>query len=240
MALIFDCETFRVGNAADLVEPILPEPVKADGRLTDPVKITADLAKKEAAELERVRVANQKQLDECALYPYTACLVALGWAWPGDQIATVRIFKNEREEADGLREFWSMVVDPVTHHVMPMIGFNSRAFDLPLLSIRSMLLGVPAPQINVDRFRSPHPDVMRELTMQEAIRPPKGQGSLRWFARRFGLPCDDAFSGDQVAQLVESNNWDAVRSHCEWDVMTCKAIAERIGLVRTPIREVVA
>jgi len=239
MAIVFDTESYRIPNAADFLEPVLPEPVKADGRLTDPAKIAADLAKKTAAEAERVAKANQEQLDACALYPYTARIVALGWAWEGEDVVTVRTAQTEMAEAEMLRDFWGMVTDPTTGHVMPLVGFNSRAFDLPLMVIRSRLLGVKAPPLNLDRWRSPHPDVMRELTMQEAIRPPKGQGTLRWFAKRFGLPMDDAFSGAEVAQLVESDNWDAITAHCEWDVRSCKALGEIIGVLK-PTRRAVA
>lgn len=239
MALIFDCETYRIDNAADYLEPILPEPVKADGRLTDAAKIAADLAKKEAAEMERVKKAIQDQLDACALNPYLASVKALGWSWDNEETITVRLAKTDSAEAALLRDFWAMVVDTSTGHVMPLIGFNSRAFDLPLLVVRSMLLGVKAPQLNLDRWRSPHPDVMRELSQNEALKFPKGQGTLRWFAKRFGLNTDDAFSGAEIAQLVESDNWDAIAAHCESDVRLCKQIAQRIGLIR-PVHRVAA
>lgn len=234
MALVFDCETYRIDNAKDFVDPVLPEPVKADGRLTDPAKIAADLAKKEAAEAERVKVENQKRLDACALDFYTARIVALGWAWEGDEVATVRIAATEAAEVALLREFWAMVVDQSTRHVMPLVGFNSRAFDCPLIMTRSLLLGVPYPKLNLDRYRSPHPDVMLELCHQDV----RKAHQLGWYAKRLGLPCDDAFSGSEIAQLVESENWDAVRSHCGWDVLTTKALAERIGLIRAPVRAV--
>lgn len=235
--LFFDCETYRIPNAAEFLEPVEAEPVKADGRLTDQAKIAADLAKKEAAEAERVRVATQKQLDDCSLNPFLARIVALGWSWANEDVVTVKLAATESAEATLLTEFWQMVFDPLSG-VMPLVGFKSRSFDLPLMVTRSMLLGIKAPPINLDRWRSPHPDVERELSQQEAIKFPKGQGSLRWFAKRFGLPMDDAFSGSEIAQLVESGNWDAVTSHCAWDVRTTKAIAARIGLIKSGRRAV--
>lgn len=235
MSLIFDCESYRIANAADYLDPIEVPPVTPDRRFTDPVKIAADLATKEAARDADVKAKTQAQLDDCALNPYLARVVALGWSWANEDGVTVRLAKTESAEAELLRDFWAMVADPVTGHVVPLIGFHSRGFDLPLLVVRSMLLGVKAPEINLDRWRSPHPDVMRRLSLDEALRFPKGQGSLRWFAKRLGLPMDDAFSGAEVAQLVESDNWDAIESHCAWDIRTCKAIAQRIGLIK-PIR----
>ena len=233
MAIVFDCEAYRIANAAEFLPVIQPEPVKADGRLTDPAKIAADLAKKEAAEVERVTQETQAQLDACALDFYLARIVALGWAWEGEDVVTVRLAATEAAETELLREFWQMVVDEQTRHVMPLVGFNSRSYDLPLLMTRSLLLGVPYPKLNIDRWRSPHPDVMLELCHQDVRKAHK----LSWYARRFGLPCDDAFSGAEIAQLVESENWTAVRSHCEWDVKICKALAERIGVIK-PLRRV--
>lgn len=236
MAIIFDCETYRIPNAAEFLEPVVVPPAKADGRLTDTVKIAADLAKKEQARLEEIKEKEQKQLDDCSLNPYMARVIALGWAWEHDDVVTVQVANNDAAEATMLAEFWRLVVDPSTGHVMPLIGFNSRAFDLPLLMVRSMLLGVKAPILDVSRWRSPHPDIMRSLSHDEALSFPKGMGTLRWFAKRFGLPLDDAFSGAEVAGLVESDNWDAIKAHCEWDVRTCKAIAERIGVIRPRVR----
>lgn len=232
--LIFDCEAYRVRNAADFLEPVEVPPVKADRRFSDPVKIASDLATKEAERQAEIATKTQQQLDDCALNPYTARVIALGWSWANEDTVTVRLAKTEMAEAELLRDFWGMVVD-ANGYVEALAGFNSRVYDLPLLLIRSMLLGVKAPALNLDRWRSPHPDIMRELSLNEAVRFPKGQGSLRWFAKRFGLPMDDAFSGAEIAQLVESDNWDAIESHCAWDVRTCKAIAQRIGLIK-PVR----
>lgn len=232
MALVFDCETYRIPNAADFLPPVSVPPVKADGRLKDAAKVEADLAAKEQERQKEIAEKTQAQLDECALNPFMARVVALGWSWQNEESVTVRIAPSEAAEVTMLDDFWHMVVDAKTGYVPPLIGFNSRAFDLPLLMVRSMLLGVKAPKLNIDRWRSPHPDIMRELSQHEAVRFPKGMGSLRWFAKRMGLPMDDAFSGAEVAQLVESGNWDAIKAHCEWDVRTCKAIAVKWGVLR--------
>lgn len=234
--LFFDCESYRIANAAEFLPLVVVPPVKADGRLKDADKIAADLEAKEAARQKEIAERTQQQLDDCALNPYTARVIALGWSWAAEDIVTVRVAHTETMEAELLRDFWAMVADPMTGHVVPLVGYNSRGYDLPLLVVRSRLLGVKAPKLHLDRWRSPHPDVMRELLLDEAIKPPKGMGSQRWFAQRLGLPMDDAFSGAEIAQLVESGNWDAIESHCRWDVSTTKALAAWCGLVkaRTP------
>lgn len=236
--ILFDLETYRIPNAADFLEPIpKPEPTKPNGRLKDPKAIEDDLkrvAEKDAAQLADWAKAQQKQLDDCALDPTLARIVALGTMWPGDEIVTVKLAKTEAQEAEMLREFASVVEDPATQRVLPLVGYNSRGFDLPMLQMRALLLGVPFPKLNTDRFKSPHPDVMIEIFGHDNRR----WKSLRWMAKRMGYQTDDAFSGAEIAQLVESNNWAAVEKHCESDVLQCRFLAEKLKIVRAPVRAV--
>ena len=224
----FDCETYRIPNAADFLEPVVVDPITPDRRFTDPAKIAADLATKEAARDAEIARKTQAQLDACSIDPYLSRVVSLGWSWQGDDTVTVRICPTESREAEALREFWALVEDPSTRAVVPLVGFNSRGFDLPLLLVRSMFLGVRAPHIITDRFKSPHPDLMLLLTHNGALKPHK----LAWYGKRFGLNVEDAFSGKEIAGLVEDGNWDAVAKHNEADVLLTKGIAERIGLMR--------
>lgn len=226
--VVFDAETYRISNAADFLEPVVVDPIKPDKRFTDPAKIEADIATKEADRESEIARKTQAQLDNCALDPYLSRIVSLGWCWAGDEIATIRVCRTESQEAEALREFWALTVDPSTRAVTPLVGFNHRAFDMPLLMIRSLFLGVRAPILNTDRYRSPHPDVMLALSHNGALKPHK----LSWYGRRFGLNVDDAFSGKEIAGLVESENWDGVAKHNEADVLITKGIAEKLGIIR--------
>ena len=78
------------------------------------------------------------------------------------------------------------------------------------------------------RSKSPHPDLLKILTFDGAI-PPR---SLKWFGKRFGLNTDDAFSGREIAQLYEDENWDAIRAHVTSDVTLTRQLAERMGVVK--------
>lgn len=199
MALVVDCETVAIPGAADYVSPAR--------NLKDPEKIAASIAEREAA---------------AALYPWTARIVALGWCHETDDVETVRLCNNEAAEATVLREFWGAVG---SH---PLVTFNGRRYDLPLLMVRSMLLGVPHPTLNLDRYRSTHIDLLDKLTWLGTL----DARSLAWFAKRFGLDTSDAFSGKEVAQLYEDGNWDAIEAHCASDVRLTRQIAERIGVLK--------
>lgn len=211
MAIILDTETVAIEGAGALIES-----VSAPATYKDPEKIAAYIANAERAQAERA-----------AVYPWTARIVALGTI---DErgVERVDVCRDEAEEAEALNRFWRLVIRDDERFVHCLVGFNHRAFDLPLLMARSTLLGVKHPSLNLDRYRTPHIDLMDRLTWYGAV-PAR---SLNWFARRFGLPIDDTVSGKDVALLVANGKWDTVAAHCLSDIRLTKALAERVGLLR--------
>lgn len=201
--IILDCEAVAIPGVEALVQPAR--------NLKDPEKIKASIAERAA---------------EAALYPWTARIVALGWCEETDDTERVELVNNEAAEARVLREFWGAIWNGSS--VARLCSFNGRTYDLPLLMARSMLLGVPYPDLNLDRYRSPHVDLLDRLTWHGAI----DRRGLNWFARRFGLDVSDAFSGKEVAQLYEDGNWDAIRAHCASDVRLTRQLGERIGVLK--------
>lgn len=206
--VVLDLETVASPEAADLVQP--------DKRLKDPEKIAASIA---------------ERAEKASLYPWTCQIVALGWCEETDDVERVEICGNEAHEKTAIEEFLARIVDPRTSAVRPIVTFNGHGFDLPVLMARARLLGVRCPELSIDRYRSPHPDLLQILTFKGALGK-DGYRSLAWFARLFGLNTDDAFSGAFVAQLVAENNWDAIKAHCASDVRLCRQLAERLGVMR--------
>ena len=202
--LIIDCETVAVTG-------LEIEPVTAPANYKDEAKIAAYIAE-----------AEQAQRDKAALYPWTCRIIAIGWCYEGSEAVTVRTGNADAMERAMLQEFW---YDAKGQN---LVTFNGLEFDLPVLMARSRLLGVDAPVLNIDRYRSPHPDLLKLLRFNGAI---PGR-SLRWFAKRFGLNTDDAFSGAHVAGLVEAGNWDAIEKHVESDVTLTRQLAERLGVIK--------
>lgn len=201
--VVLDLEAVAIPDVEALVHPAR--------NLKDPEKIKASIAE---------RVA------EAALYPWTARIVALGRCDETDDVERVTLCNSEAAEARALREFWNGIWDG--QNVLRLCTFNGRTYDLPLLMARSVLLGVPCPDLNLDRYRSPHVDLLDKLTWHGAIE----RRSLRWFAQRFGLDTSDAFSGREVAQLYEDGNWEAIEAHCASDVRLTRQLGERIGVLK--------
>lgn len=209
--LVVDIETLGLDD-------VEAEPVSAPAHYKDPEKIAAYVKEKQA-----------EQITRAALYPWTARVIALGWCHEGAEVVTVELCNTEAREAEALRRFWADVVDPKTQDVEGLVTFNGLAFDLPVLMARSRLLRVPAPVLNLDKYRTPHVDLMQKLTWNGVVQ----ARSLKWFAKRFGLNTDDAFSGALIAQLYEDQNWDAITKHVESDVTLTRQLAERLGVLRS-------
>ena len=213
--IVIDIECVGIDNVSQFYDP--PRP---DGRLTDPVKIEADIAKKTA-----------EREAEAALFPWTTRVIAISTCEGGDMVKAVLI-NSESSEVVALKELWASVWDQRTGDVTPLVTFNGLRYDLPVLLARSRLLGVSAPDLNLDRYRSPHPDLMQLLSFRGAIE----FRSLKFFARRFGLDASDAFSGREIAQLYSAGDWDSIRKHVESDVTLTRQLGERVGLLKALVR----
>ena len=132
---------------------------------------------------------------------------------------------DEGEEVAALRLLWTDVFDKEERSVRPIVGFNHLVFDLRVLLARSMLLGVSPPYINLDKYRTPHIDLMDRLTFGGKL-PAR---SLKWFAKRFGLPVDDSVSGADIAVLAAAGDWLAIEAHCRSDIRLTKALYEFVS-----------
>lgn len=208
MALVFDVETVASADAAALIQP--------DKRLVDPDKIAASIS---------------DRLERASLFPWTCRIVALGWCEETDDVEHVEVCNSEARERTVIEEFLARVVEPGSSSVRPLVTFNGLFFDIPVLMARARLLGVRCPEFYIDRYRSPHPDLLNILTFKGAL----GKDSYRslpWFAKRFGINTDDAFTGAMIGQLYADGDWESIRRHCASDVRLTRQLAERLGVMR--------
>lgn len=233
---VIDIETYPIDGAADYLDPVepIPEPdlslVTAAKNLTDPVKVAADLEKRKQAAIEAYHEQVEQQarkraelLERCALDPDLCRIVALGWMAEDAEEIQVYLGKDEHSEATALMLFWKALDQRVT------IGYNQVGFDLPILARRSLYLGVDAPALNLDKYRSNHIDLQQRLSLNGT----KPYRSLNWYCKRFGLDVPaDVTSGKDIGALVAEGNWEAVAAHCEADVRKTKALAARMGLLK--------
>ena len=206
--IILDIETVPHPDAHQWAEP-----VKAAGNLKDPEKIAADLEAK-----------RQKQADEFGLDPDCNRIVALGFHVGGGGDPECYLMRNELEERLHLQMFWEIYNKQDTR----LVTFNGLRFDLPVLMRRSMYLDVPYPDLNLDRYRTPHLDLWQKLSFNGAI----AAHSLRFYAKRMGFTTLDKVDGGDIARLATEERWQEIEAHCLSDVGLTHALANRLGLLK--------
>lgn len=236
-ALIVDIEAVGIDNAVDYLDPVEPdpkllEPIEYDARLKDPAKVEANRADVDRKRAERpalIEASIQERtaalVDRCALDPDLCRIVALGCG-DADGDDTSLICRDEAQEAAALRLFWSRVVN-VAGATRTLISFNGFGYDLPVLMRRSAYLGVDYPQLNLDRYRSPHIDLMQVLTFRGAIKAHK----LSFYASRFGYASDDTVTGADIAALVKAGDWAAVEAHNLSDLKLTRFVAQKLRVI---------
>ena len=228
-----DLETLGLPEVAELLDP-----PSAPSNYKDPQKIA-----------DYIRDATARQLEMLAVDPHCCRVVAFGWEDISRKDPIVALCSTEFEEREQLKQFWDGWRD-LEHHAAVeqkdlapyqrtepvFLTFNGNRFDLPLLMLRSMYLNVKYPTLNLDRWRSPHIDLYQKLTLNGVV----DGHSLRFFAKRLGLPIYDDISGKEVAAAIEAGEWQKVHDHCLNDLALNRAIAERIGAIPVIARSEVA
>lgn len=238
--VIVDIETVAIDDAGqyitqDVVEPPDYDAIQPGRNLKNPELIAADIEKRKQAAREAyenaVREAEedyQHKIDRCALDADLCRIVALGWCFDNSSVVQVTTASNASEERFMLENFFR---DSQRHL---LVTFGGHRFDLPIVMRRALYLNVPYPELNIDRYRSPHKDLLNILTHNGVLT----MRSLKFYCARFGIQVDDVLTGRDIGQLVKDGQWDDVVAHCRADVLATKALATRLGVL--PAVEAVA
>ncbi len=202
--VVFDIETAPLPDAAQWIEP-----AEAPANYKKPEAIAAYVAEKQAEAVAKAAL----DLDLCRI-------VAIGWTDSEyDQGVRVETESSMGEESM-LGLFWAFLDNRNT------IGYNSLGFDLPILLRRSLYLNVPAPRLNLNKYKSDQIDLMQVLSMSGTLR----TRSLNFYCKRFGLDVPrDETTGADIYALVTVGDWGAVAKHCHTDVCKTVALARRLG-----------
>ena len=209
--LLLDVETI----AAEGCEKWLPS-VEADARLTDPVKIAADLAKKQTALLERAPL--DADLNK---------IIAFGWRSSRGQDCVLAT-PTETAEKDCLELVWQYVAEGI-----PLVGYGLSWFDAGVLVRRSQLLGVDVPERFYEQGKYRHPLIIEladRLTLNGMIEQKKGRG-LEYHCQRFGITVEDAHTGKDIAELWRMRDMGGILAHCGADLQRIRLLAQRLGVI---------
>jgi hypothetical protein len=196
--LIFDIET--VPNKE--MEKFLPE-IKAPGNYKKPESIQKWLD-------ENSETARYEQVSKMALDMCLAKVRAIGLWTPSfspDGVSVLYVTDDESElahpvasERQALSVFWNAVGT----FGFPLIGFNSNAFDLPILFWRSMVLGVPGLNREFNRYDKDFVDLYEMLTFRNPRLGSMAGLGLKRVAEMLGIPNDTPdMDGSQVAEMSD-------------------------------------
>ena len=211
---VLDIETVASPEAESFLDP-----VKAPANYKDEAKIAAYKTEKLAELVSKAAL----EADLCEV-------VAVGWWLERDGDAPTSYTRADMKEEDLLFSAWAAIESAdADASVRTVVGFNCLGFDLPVLIRRSQLLAVPHPFINMDRYRTPHIDLIERLTFNGKLT----YRSLAFYCRRFGMPCQDTIAGAEIGALVAANDWAGVKAHNLADVDKTARLAHRLAYLKT-------
>jgi predicted PolB exonuclease-like 3'-5' exonuclease len=99
-----------------------------------------------------------------------------------------------------------------------VVTFHGRGFDLPVLELRSLTLGVPAPGwCSGPRL----PGSAEHLDVKELLAAPGSGGAapLDLYAKLVGLPGKEDVAGEDVGALYAAGALDRIAAYCMTDVV---------------------
>lgn len=207
-SLYLDVATAPLENAADF---ITTDDIQAPSNYVKPEAI-AGYVQKEVA----------KRLERAALDPDCCRLTAIGTRLGESSI--VLTCRTEDSERDALET----VANILRTYPPSIVSFNGFKFDLPVLMRRAQYLGVLMPELNLDRYRSPHVDLYDRLTYRGAI---TGH-ALSWYVKRHGwTDLVKPLSGAEEALVPQTGRWDELELSVRHDLTATERIAKWLRIV---------
>jgi predicted PolB exonuclease-like 3'-5' exonuclease len=129
-------------------------------------------------------------------------------------------------EAAFLRRTWQLIAGRA------LVTFRGRGFDVPVLELRSLKLGIPAPSWFGLR-REQHLDVLDLLTGSGAA----ASAPLDLYAKLLGLPGKEGVAGRDVQALYAEGALDRIAAYCMTDVIQTHLLYLRWRLVEGSLSE---
>lgn len=133
---------------------------------------------------------------------------------------------------DGIRQFWEIANSNST-----IVTWNGRTFDLPVLELHAMRLGLPAPRYYNEKYgaryrysEDGHYDLYDWVTNFGVT---YFRGGLDAISRMIGLPGKvGEIHGSNVQQAWEDGKIDQIKLYCKRDVVETYGVLLRVELVR--------
>jgi hypothetical protein len=162
-------------------------------------------------------------------YAHEVIVIGSMWLGPDYAVRELGLLGEGPGEPEILGGFSSFV----ERHRPHLVTFNGRAFDLPVLALRSLRAGVPMRWYYDRRLRhryseSGHIDLCDWLADHGASR----SSSLDALARLIGLPGKVGVDGSQIEGLHRAGRLEAIRDYCLADVAQTALLFLRFRLLQ--------
>ncbi|MEZ6183800.1 MAG: ribonuclease H-like domain-containing protein [Planctomycetota bacterium] len=131
------------------------------------------------------------------------------------------------DEARLLGAFWTAVAE-ARQRGARLVSFRGRGFDVPMLVVRSTVLGVaPTAELGTPGSLAPHCDLHEVLGFDQARRP---GFSLDYWCEVYGVASPkDGLSGDQVAAAYEAGRFAEIARYALADARATGQVFERLA-----------
>lgn len=196
--------------------------------------------------LERARDEHEKAAvpDRTALFPGLGKVIAIGmWNLQTDQgglllegpptaghvpyerMAGCKVWRGP--EAELLKEFWR-IIGPGGGARKRLISFNGRGYDMPVLGIRSAMLGIrPSRPIETKPWdRDSHLDLMDVLTFGGSVRE---RFKLDYWCRRFDVESPKTkLDGSQVGRAYREKKIEDIGEYCLRDTRATAELFKKL------------
>ena len=219
--LIFDIETKPVPEKVRELYTFDRDSVK-DNRIKDTAKLEAKKDEKEADFF-----ANKE--EKAALDPLTCEVCAIGYYFPNIDKYVIN-HTNDLEESTILERFWDTFSESRMGTERLMIGWNTHEFDLPMLLIRSRIVGVKIPAFVYETpmsryFNGLFVDLMKVWVCNKY----KEYAKLERIAKVLGVaqPREHNIQGKDFWKHLENDTENAIQ-YLKDDLLECALIAEKM------------
>ena len=217
--LVFDCETGANLDRARALMPVFDEKEVKLGNIKDDEKIKSKISER--------RANHEKDwLEGAALRPETATVLAVG-VLPENGYP---ILLHGTHEAEILTSWWQFMETTYQKSGAQFTGWSIFHFDLPLLVIRSRILGVRVPHaVRMGRYFNA--TLFLDLEEQWIMNRPRNEvkHSLSYVAKALG--CGEKTGEGSNFSVLYSVDEKQALEYLTNDLMLCQRIARKLGFM---------
>lgn len=225
----FDIETIPLPNLPDELRPKFDEAAVRLGNLKDRFKIQEKMDEERAKFEASVDKTMSLDPDLCMVCAFVSHLSN------GERKEfKANIFApNEEAGYNLLTAAWAWLRDCYKARI-PIVSFNGKSFDLPILRRRAMLQDVSVPPVLYEaltkRYETKcHVDLMEVLGNRNRFSGKVEYKSLDYYLKRFGIGAKyNGMSGADVYPLFKDGEYQRILEYCQDDVLKTAALFERI------------